>query len=127
MHRELVDDPGPGRADVRPRETALERDPAVVEFRDLGHDRAEFALRQRWIVERTLELLIRNQRSARIESPSQPRLRHGTSTTLAGVAALACFIREYDLPAYLWGRSMNNLNMAEASLRAFIYHLAAIT
>lgn len=53
-------------------------------------------------------------------------MRRTAPTTLAGVAALACFMREYDLASTLWGQNVDKLDVAEASLRVFIDHLAAL-
>ncbi len=73
--------------------------------------------------------LLQREQSDLLEHVIEPLaeiMRKTVPTTLAGVAALACFMREHHLPANLWGENIDNLDLADASLRMFIDHLATL-
>jgi hypothetical protein len=61
-----------------------------------------------------------------IVEPLAEIMRKTAPTTLSGGAAFACFMREYDLAASLWGCNLDNLDIADVSLRLFIDYLAAL-
>jgi hypothetical protein len=55
-----------------------------------------------------------------VPEPLADITRRTAPVTLAGVTAMACFMREYNLSARLWARSVDRLDFVEASLRVFI-------